>query len=166
MVVGFAASHSAVLAAPSDGGGLEPVKIVPVAGDVTVSWQIRSGATVRLRLYRAFPNGSESLVGEFVARPGVERFRQVDDRRSLGSALYVLRVLGSDGSETTLGSVLCVEPKFAPGVATSAWSPSQQVCTLETVELPTPGWAPLVSSIASSSEGWIPAPEPPVPRLS
>ncbi len=166
IVFALALMSGAGAAISSESGLGHPVAMKPAVENVTVSWQIRSAASVHVRLYRKQFLGREVLVDEVIAEPGVSSFEFVDDRRSPGSAIYVLRVLGSDGSETTLGSASCVEPKFAPGVAASGWTSSQQACTFETFKLPTPGWAPLVGSIASSGGGWVSGPEPPVPRSS
>ncbi len=163
MVAGMTRTGSAI---SLEFGPDHSAAVKPAVADVAISWQVRSVASVHLRLYRQQLSGKEIVVYEVIAEPGIMSFEFVDDRRPAGNALYVLRVLGTDGSETTLGSALCVELKFAPGIAASGWTPSQHACTLETTELPTPEWAPLVGSIASSGGGWVPAPEPPVPRLS
>jgi hypothetical protein len=132
---------------------------------VTVSWQVRSPGTVRLRLYREQSSGGEILVEEVIAEPGVSSFEFVDDERPPGNTIYVIRVLGPNENETTLGSALCVEPKFAPSVVTSAGSSYQPACTRETVELPDPRSVSLVGPPACVREGQIPAPEPPVPKI-
>ena len=152
-------------AAPKNDLGRYPVKILSNPDHVTVSWQVRSPGKVRLRLYREQSWGSETLVEEVIAEPGVSSFEFVDAERPPGNTVYVLRVLRFDGNETTLGTALCVESKFAPSVVTTAGSSYQPACTRETAELPDTISVSLVGPPACVREGLIPAPEPPIPKI-
>jgi len=144
-----------------------PVTILSSRDQATVSWQVRSSGAVRLRLYRSQPLGGEVLVDEVTTQQGVGSFEFVDRNRPPGNAVYVLRVADIDGSETTLGSILCVEQKFNPDQA-----------VFESSMGSSPLWAPLITGLTRPSQvgwslervdvvtGWAPIPEPPVPRVS
>jgi hypothetical protein len=134
--------------------------------DVTLSWQVRSSAVVRLRLYRTQPGGRDDLVGEFVATPGIRSFEHVDHDRPPGSMLYELRIVDDRGSETTLGSVMCVEPGMAAAGAPSVGSiharmhaETRDLTVPTTIEAGTAFPGPMAIHV-----GFYPAPDPPVPR--
>jgi len=144
-----------------------PVTILSSSDQATISWQVRSSGAVRLRLYRSQPVGGEVLVNEVTTEHGVGSFEFVDKNRPPGNAVYMLRVADIDGSETTLGSALCVERGFEPGPA-----------VFESSTGSSPLWVPLITGLARPSQvgwslecvdvvtGWAPIPEPPVPRVS
>ena len=150
-------------AAPKNGLGRYPVKILSNPDHVTVSWQVRSQGVVRLRLYREQPWGRETLVKEVITQPGTSSFEFVDDERPPGNTVYVLRVLRLDDNETILGSALCVESKFAPSVVTSTGNSYQPACTRTTIGLPEPRLITQVAQLSLVGEGLIPSPEPPIP---
>lgn len=140
------------------------VAIVPVTGDVTVFWKIRSEGPVCVRLYREQPSGREVLVKEVIAEPGMSSHSFVDAERPPGSTLYRLRVLDGEGKETTLASALCVEPSFAPSDVSSPAGSNQPAWTRETIEFPDTRSSFLADRFVLSGRGVIPAPEPPIPR--
>lgn len=138
--------------------------ILSNADHATISWKVRSSGNTRLRLYRAQVTSGEVLVHEVIASYGVSSFDFIDENRPPGNVVYLLRVLGEDGRESNLGSALCIESKFAQSDVSSTAGSSQ------------PAWSriaswtsdPEPSSIGTRSavlrHGFIPAPEPPVPR--
>lgn len=158
--VGVVAAHSA------DSPGPGPLEISFISGhrDVSISWDVRAMAAVRLRLYRAVPNGAEILIGEFPAERGVSSFRTVDGFSISGSKIYRLKLAEIDGSETTLGSILCIELGFETGVEATVAGTNPGVAIPEIVQL-SDGGSGSVSTVdcGCRSEG-APAPDPPVPR--
>jgi len=151
-------------AAPENDLRWHPATILSSSDHATVLWQVRSAGTVRLRLYREQAMGSEILINEVTTPPGVTSFEFVDENRLPGSAVYVLRVLGGDGSETTLGSAVYVESKFAPTEVSSSVSSFQPAWSQTAIRLPDPRSSSFGDRSALLSRGLIPEPEPPVPR--
>jgi hypothetical protein len=141
-----------------------PVTILSSSNQATVSWQVRSSGAARLRLYRVQASGDEVLVNEVITQDGVASFEFVDKNRPPGNAVYQLRVAGVDGSEANLGSASCVESKFAPSDVSPTAGSFQPAWTRGTIGLPDPGSSSLGGRFAAFQPGFIPAPEPPVPR--
>jgi len=138
---------------------------VSVADTVTVSWQIRSWGSVRLRLYRSHFDGSEALVTEITAGAGLSSFEFVDVRRPLGATVYRLRIVRGDGTETTLDSLLCVGNIIAPGPAAAPPSASRLVADMFELSVLPELWSAMLSiDEGSPGDGLAPSPDPPVPR--
>ena len=143
------------------------VSVVSAAGNVTVSWQIRSGGTVRLRLYRLRPDGGAILLTESMAHSGVSLFEVVDRERPPGPTAYQLRVVDRIGHEKNLGSALCVESRLSSSLVTA--TPGSfyfAACGPEAI------WQPQIVSTALSNvsrsfcKSPVPCPDPPVPRAT
>jgi len=142
-----------------------PITVFSSPNHASVSWQVRSSGSTRLRLYRSVPGGIENLVGEFTAETGISAFEMVDDARPPGAAIYQIRAVGIGGSERILGSILCVESGFSTRVATLTWDSSHQEANstsvseifLPTEELTHPEDRPLWREPRRR-------PDPPVPR--
>jgi hypothetical protein len=132
MMVAGIASSALVSASPGSAQFEQPPRKFPVTilsspDHATVSWQVRSQGRVRLRLYRTLPNGREDLVGEVSAAKGLTSFEMSDDARPPGPTVYQVRAVRRNGSEETLGSVLCIESEFSPKAVTPPWDVSQLV---------------------------------------
>lgn len=148
-----------------DQRGRIPTTILSSSNHASVTWQVRTPGSVRLRLYRSVPGGVESLVGEVTTGSGVSTFEMIDDARPPGASIYQIRAVGIGGAEQILGSILCVEPGFSTRVASMSWdSPSHVVNSillseffLSTQELAYSGDRPILRQPRQR-------PEPPVPR--
>ncbi len=132
MMVAGIASSALVSASPGSAQfeqppGKFPITILSSPDHATVSWQVRSQGRVRLRLYRTLPNGREDLVGEVSAATGLTSFEMSDDARPPGPMVYQIRAVRRNGSEETLGSVLCVESEFSSKAVTPSWDVPQLV---------------------------------------
>lgn len=159
------AGSSTVSATPADDYVHRVVAIVSPGDGVTISGQVRAYAAVRLRLYRFHPDGQAVLVSESEARPGESKFVFVDRERPAGGAVYHLRVVDQRGDETTLASALCVESRLTPLSSPAPSASDDQLAWPEGAagapQLPSFNLV-IVETVAEG--GWIPRPEPPVPR--
>lgn len=148
-------------------GARFPVSVLSGSDQATVSWQIRAGSRVRIRLYRTAPGGQDELIGEFKAEPGVTVFETTDDARPPGPFVYQIRIVDFGDRERTLGTLLCVDPGLSDPTATVSWDASHLVGDpCETVEL----YRPVTRSVEGrQGSAFHPAsrcPDPPVPRPS
>jgi hypothetical protein len=169
LVALFAAGAAVVGADTSDaarGNGFTKhlTTILSNSDHATISWKVRSSGNFRLRLYRAQATGGETLVHEVITLPGEVSFEFIDENRPPGSVVYLLRVLGDDGNESNLGSALCIESKFAQSDVSSTAGSFQPAWSRTMRWLPDPGSSSLGNRSAMFRHGFIPAPEPPVPR--
>ena len=141
------------------------VSVVSATDNVTVSWQIRSGGTVRLRLYRLRPDGGATLVTETMAHGGVSSFEVVDYDRPPGTTVYYLRLVQASDLETTLGFAVCVESQFSQCSipVTSTVSHHSVRATERDDWLRILSW-PFATVESVTKSGWIRGPDPPVPR--
>jgi len=159
------AGSGAVGATPADDGDHHVVAVVSPAGEVTISGQVRAATAVRLRLYRFGRDGQSMLVSETEARRGESSFVFVDQERPAGDTVYHLRVVGRRGEETTLATALCVESRLTPLSSPAPSASGDQLAWTEGAagapELPS---SDLVIVEIVTESGWIPGPEPPVPR--
>lgn len=153
-------------AAPESDLSWHPATILSRSDHATVSWQVRSAGNVRLRLYREQAAGGEALVNEVITQRGTSSFEFVDEKRPPGNSVYVLRVLGLDGNETTLGSAFCIESRFAPSDVSSTDGSTQLAYTREKMELQQPRSIGAIAQLSLLDDGFIPGPDPPVPRMT
>ena len=152
------------------GNGFEPapnrVQAVSASDNRTISWDIRAGRAVRLRLYRISLDGAESLVGEFLVPQGISSFQTVDHSPLRGLKIYRLTVNGFDGTEITLGSITCIEMGFESGSDSrvSFVRLDLAVVVPEINNLSDGGATRIGFSGRISRSSWLNGPDPPVPR--
>lgn len=168
IVVTLTTGAGAVMAAGgSDGTGstIPGIVVISPDNDPAVQWQVRSDGPVRLRLYRAQPSGVVTLLSEVETEPGISDFRIVDSSRPPGPTRYLLRLVGRAGSEITLGALFCVERQPTLKTSLAPQGPSQDFAwVVEATELPAPVLAELSVAVPKVAAGFIPGPEPPIPR--
>ncbi len=142
-----------------------PITILTNSNHASVSWQVRTPGSVRIRLYRSIPGGVENLVGEVTTESGISTFEMIDDARPPGASIYQIRAVGIGGAEQILGSILCVDPGFSTRVAAMSWDSPSHIANsislseffLSTQELAYLSDRPILRQPRQR-------PEPPVPR--
>jgi hypothetical protein len=166
IIVAGATSIGASARSTDRGSGLTKrlTTILSNADHATISWKVRSSGKTRLRLYRAQVTSGEVLVHEVIASSGVSSFDFIDDNRPPGNVVYLIRVVDEDGTESNLGSALCIESKFAQSDVSSTAGPYQPAWSRAARWTPDPESSSIGTRSAMFRRGFIPAPEPPVPR--
>jgi len=152
------------------GNGSEPapnrVTAVSASDHRTISWDVRTGGAVRLHLYRIGLNGAETLVGDFLAQPGISSFQTVDQSPLPGPKTYRLTANRFDGTEVILGSITCIEVGFESG-SDSMVSAARLDLAAVIPEIPdnldgSPTRVGFSGGVGRSA--WLNGPDPPVPR--
>jgi hypothetical protein len=149
---------------PSGAGTIDRV-VVRTGSELTVSWSARGRAPGgRFRLYRAANTSGLQLVGELEVVLGEHTYRIEDLPGTAGTVVYRLCYSSGSASEATLGTILCLEPRFES--RSTATTSAPDLCALvPTLGQPPPPESNTLWTLRSgSARGSRPEPERPPPR--
>jgi hypothetical protein len=137
--------------------------------ELKISWRAMiNRAPARFRLYRIDRSGSKLLIEQTADGLGVESFHFIDRGEFDEEPIrFRLCLMNTDGTETILGIINCVQSDFADG--RSAWLSAGNVMVAllpaEMAEIPPGRWG-LKAYGGRSAEGLLSRPPVPPPRRS